>query len=211
MSASTIGIIGAGQIGGTLTRLLDEAGFQTHLANSRGPASLDDVIAGLSRAKAATVESAIGEADLVIEAIPFGRVVGLPPAPLKGKILVSASNYYPSRDGSIDLQGLSQTEFVARKFPATTIVKAFNTIYWEHLRDQGDRSLPLDRRRAIPIAGDDGDALDAVAALVEKIGFGPLTIGSLAETKGLVEPGGELYNVDLTVAQAQKKVEETKG
>ena len=207
--ANTIGIIGAGNIGGTLALLLTAHGYEIRLANSRGPETLTETVAGLGpKAKAATVENAIRDADLVIEAVPFGRVGELPAEALKGKILVSASNYYPGRDGRIELGGESQSQYVAQQLPDAIVVKAFNTIYWEHLRDQGDRSKPLEERRVIPIGGDDDRALDRVAELVEGLGFAPLSIGSLAQTLGSTEPGDPLYNVDLTLAEAKMLLEQ---
>ena len=127
--------------------------------------------------------------------------------PLQGKTLVSASNYYPARDGAIDLGGSSQTELVARALTGAHVVKAFNTIYWEHLRDRGDVSLDLDERRVIPIAGDDSQAVDAVAALVAQLGFGPLKLGKLAVAQSIAEPGGALYNVDITLLEARRMLD----
>ena len=207
MSAS-IGILGAGHIGGTLAKLLDDASYRVHLANSRGPDTLRELVSKLGpNARAATIDEAIAETEMVIEAVPFGRVHELPAAALEGKILVSASNYYPARDGEIELGDLSQTAFVARMFPGAAVVKAFNTIYWEQLRDQGDPALPLELRRVIPIAGDDPHALDQVSDLVEALGFGPLRTGTFADTIGLTEPGGSLYNLDMTLVEATRRLE----
>src|SRR5215207_7025726 len=50
-----IGIIGSGQIGGTLTRRLTALGHRVSIANSRGPASLAE-LAAETGATAATVE-----------------------------------------------------------------------------------------------------------------------------------------------------------
>jgi len=207
--ATTIGIIGSGNIGGTLASLLTRHGYEVLLANSRGPESLAEAVARLGpKARAVDVEVAIRDADLVIEAIPFGRVGELPADAFDGKILISASNYYPGRDGEIDLGGASQSEHVAKKVPSAKVVKAFNTIYWEHLRDQGDRSKKPEDRRVIPIAGDDRRAVDRVAEVVESLGFGPLETGTLAETPGLTQPGDLLYNVDVTLAEATRRLKE---
>lgn len=204
---SKIGIIGSGNIGGTLAALLTSAGYEVWLANSRGPDSLTDTVTALGpNARAATAEDAAREADLVIEAVPFGRVGELPAAALEGKILISASNYYPGRDGKIELVGRSETEHVAAQVPGAIVVKAFNTIYWEHLRDQADTTKAPDDRRVIPIAGDDPKAVDQVAELIESLGFGVLRVGTLADTRGLTQPGDLLYNVDLSLSQAKKQL-----
>jgi hypothetical protein len=89
-----IGIIGAGNIGGTLARILTDAGHQVALSNSRGPETLQDVVSELGEeAQAMTVEEAAAWGDIVAEAIPFGHVDSLPADALDGKILISASNY----------------------------------------------------------------------------------------------------------------------
>ena len=198
----TIGLLGAGKIGATLARLLVDHGLDVVLANSRGPETLGDVVAALgARARADTAAGAATVADLVVEAVPFKNVPDLPASALRGKILVSASNYYPGRDGEIDLGGRTQTEWTARHVPGARVVKAFNTIYWEHLRDRGDTTVPLEDRRVIPLVGDDADAKTTVSGLVKALGFAPLDLGNLARG-GQIEPGRPLYNADLSLAEA---------
>ena len=198
-----IGIIGAGRIGATLARLFSEAGHPVAISNSRGPESLADVIRELDpNIKAMTVADAALFGDVVVEAIPFGRYQSLPVEQLAGKILISAANYYPRRDGQIELGGRAHSELIAEHLPTTKVVKAFNTIWYQHLGSQGNTALPIGERRVIFIAGDDSKAKEIVAELITEIGFGPLDIGSLAESKAQ-EPGTRIYNVDMTVNEAQ--------
>jgi len=202
----TIGIIGAGHIGGTVAQQLVDAGHTVVLSNSRGPETLREQIQSLgSNATAKTSTKAAEMCDIVMEAIPFGRVTGLPAEALAGKILVTASNYYPDRDGRIDAvdDGLTQSEWTAEQVGDARVVKAFNTIYWQHLRDQGNPSLPLDDRRVIPLAGDDRDAKARVSEMIESIGFAPLDMGSLREGGRRMEPGAPIYNKEWTLAQAR--------
>jgi predicted dinucleotide-binding enzyme len=131
----------------------------------------------------------------------------LPRAELAGKVLITASNYYPGRDGEIDLGGLTQSEYLHRLLPETHVAKVFNTIYWEHLRVEGDTDKPLPDRRVLPFAASDTQAESVARRLVEELGFGPLFLGNLAQTRGLSEPGGTLYNKQMTLAQAQQAVE----
>lgn len=202
-----IGIIGSGHIGGTLARLFVEAGHEVYLSNSRGPESLQAVVRELGpRAHAVTPEEAARRGDVVVEAIPFGRLDSLPAGALAGKILISASNYYPQRDGQIDLGGLSQTEFLARSVPGATVVKAFNTIFWEHLRDQGDAGRELPARRAIFVAGDDPNAKATIFNLILDIGFAPVDTGNLHDGGKAQEPGTPIYNQALTAEQAREMV-----
>lgn len=198
-----IGIIGAGMIGATLAKLFATAGHQIALSNSRGPQTLSDLVAEIGpNVNAATVSAAASFGDVVVEAIPYGRYQSLPADDLAGKILISAANYYPERDGRIELGGRAQSELVAQHLPQTKVVKAFNTIWYQHLATQGDPDLPLGQRRIIFLAGDDPEAKEIAAGLIKQIGFGPLDTGSLAESK-IQEPGTPIYNVDLTVDEAQ--------
>ncbi|MEM1032465.1 MAG: SDR family NAD(P)-dependent oxidoreductase [Myxococcota bacterium] len=208
----TIGIIGAGNIGGTLAELLVKAGYEVVLANSRGPDTLAERVASLGpRARAATVEEAAREGDMVIEAIPYGRLDALPREALAGKILVTAANHYPERDGDIDHEGHAESMRLQAMIPAARVVKAFNTIYFKHLAAQGDPLRPLAQRRVLPLAGDDADAVNAVAELVKALGFGPLRLGRLAASRGIAEPGGLLYNQDLTLEAAEARLAEDTG
>lgn len=159
-------------------------------------------------AQALTAEAAAKFGDVVMEAIPYGHVESLPADALAGKILISASNYYPQRDGEIDFDGQTQTERLAVMLPGTRVVKALNTIYWEHLRDQGDPSRPMAERRVIPLAGNDEEAKEVVATLIEEIGFAPLDLGALRNSQQM-EPGQPIYNKTLTRPEAQALLEET--
>jgi hypothetical protein len=206
-----IGIIGAGHIGGTAAQLFVEAGHHVALSNSRGPETLADTVAELgSRARALTVEEAASWGDIAFEAIPFGHYRELPAEALEGEILISASNYYSGRDGRIEeLEGdgaNTQTELVAEHVEGARVVKAFNTIYWEHLRDQGDKTKPLDERRVIPLAGDDPEAKALVARLIEELGFAPLDMGSLREGGRQMQPGEPIYNKDWTLRRARTEL-----
>ncbi len=197
-----IGIIGAGNIGATLAQLLVNVGHEVTISNSRGPDTLRDLLRTLgSNAHAATVAEAAAFGDGVIEAIPFGRYRDLPADHLAGKIVVTASNYYPQRDGMIDVGGRAQSELIAAQLPGARVVKAFNTIWSEHLKRQGDPTKPLDERRVIFLAGDDADA-KVVAGLITEIGFGPLDVGSLHDSTKQ-EPDTPIYNRDFTVAEAR--------
>lgn len=198
-----IGIIGSGNIGGTLARLLSGLGHEVALSNSRGPESLRDTVRELGgNVHAASVEDAARFGEVVIEAIPFGRLGALPAEALRGKILVSASNYYPQRDGQMNLGGLSQTEFLARQVPGARVVKAFNTIWSEHLARQGDAETPEDDRRAIFLAGDDDGAKAVVADLIRQLGFAPVDTGTLRDGKRQ-EPDSPIYNKTLTAREAR--------
>ncbi len=199
-----IGIIGAGHIGGTAAELFTQAGHEVALSNSRGPETLQDQIEALGpNAQAMTAEEAAQFGEVVMEAIPFGNYQDLPTEGVDGKVFISASNYYPERDGEINFDGHTQTELVAQHLSGARVVKAFNTIYWEHLRDQGDPSKPLEQRRVVPLAGDDEAAKSVVAELLEELGFAPLDLGSLREGGRQMEPGQPIYTNNLTLDEAR--------
>lgn len=204
-----IGIIGSGNIGATAAQLFAGAGHRLAISNSRGPESLEELVARVGvNVRAVTVREAIDFGEVVMEAIPFGRYGDLPSADLTGKILVTASNYYPGRDGEIALDGLTQSELIARHLPGARVVKAFNTMHYERLRDEGRLDLPAGERLAIFLAGDDEPAKGVVARLIEDIGFTPVDTGSLRDGGRMQEPGSPIYNVPLTGDEAWERLGE---
>jgi predicted dinucleotide-binding enzyme len=204
-----IGLIGAGNIGATAARLFLDAGHAVALSNSRGPDTLQALVDDLGDgAQALPVEEAAAFGDLVLEAIPYGHVDALPGDALADTILVSASNYFAQRDGEVDFEGRSHTGRVAALHPGARVVKAFNTIYWEDLRDQADASLPIEERRVIPLAGDDAPAKETVSALIEEIGFAALDVGGLEAGGRLMQPGQPLYNEALTRPEARRRIQQ---
>ena len=82
------------------------------------------------------------------------------------------------------------------------LVKGFNTIYFKHLATQGDSSKSLEARRAIFIAGDDSEAKEIVARLIEEIGFAAVDSGFLHEGGRGQQPGTVVYNKEVTAKQA---------
>lgn len=195
-----IGILGAGNIGGTLARLLTAAGHDVVIGTSRGPEALADLVAEIGeRATAATAAGAAEAGEVVIVAVPFRRVRDLPADRMAGKIVVDATNYYPgpeTRFPELDDGSMSSSELVATALPGARLVKAVNTIWYQHLREHP--SAPgTPGRRAIPIAGDDAEAKRVVAGLLDDIGFDSVDVGSLADGRR-IQPDTPVYNVRLT-------------
>lgn len=203
-----IGVIGAGNIGGNAARLFARAGHEVAISNSRGPETLSGLVEEIGGdVRAATIEEAADFGAVVFEAIPFGRYEELPADRLAGKIFIDASNYYPRRDGEIDLGGLASTEAMARHLGGARVVKAFNTIYYERLADEGRPDAPIEERQVIFLAGDDEEAKRVVSRLIEEIGFAPVDTGSLKESRRQ-EPGAPIYNNPMTPAQAREMLAE---
>ena len=201
-----IGIIGAGHIGANAARLFVDAGHEVAISNSRGPETLRELAGELGpNARAATPAEAAAFGEAVLLAIPLKDYTTLPVAELRGKIVIDAMNYYPNRDGhydALDRGESTSSEMVARHLDGARVVKAFNTIWFEHLKTQGDTSKPVEQRRVILVSGDDADAKRIVARLIEDIGFGPLDLGDLRGS-ARQQPGAALYNRDVTVAEAR--------
>ncbi len=207
MRSMKIGIIGAGMIGGTLAHLLVPLGHDVAVSNSRGPASLQGMVAELGpRARAMTVDEAAEWAELVVLAVPWRTPEALPPAStVAGKIVIDAMNPYRAWGGTYDLGDSSSSEETRTRLPGARLVKAFNTIYFRHLATEGNASLPEDERRAIFLAGDDAEAKSVVAGLIRALGFAAVDAGTLRDGVKL-EPGSDVYNQPLTGAEGRQRL-----
>ena len=195
-----IAIIGAGMIGATTARLFVDAGYEVAVSNSRGPATLADLVKDLGpKARAMTVADAARWGDLVLLAVPWRAPEALPPADtVAGKIVVDAMNPYGPDGQVMNLEPSTSSEETAKRLPGARIVKAFNTIYYKHLASRGKKDAPLDDRHAIFVASDDEAAKRDVMALIEEIGFGPVDTGSLAAGGRRQQPNTPLYNQAIT-------------
>jgi hypothetical protein len=200
-----IGIIGSGNIGGTLGRHWAHVGHEV-MFSSRNPEELKPMAQEVS-AKTGTVEEAAAFGDVVLLAIPFGKVaeVAQQIRRLDNKILIDATNPYPQRDGDVARQVIANgsqtaTGYVAEQFPGARTIKAFNSIYFKVLAEQAFRAG--DERIAVQLCGDDQQAKQTTEQLIEDIGFAPQDIGNLSSGV-LFEPDAPLYNKNLKIAQAE--------
>jgi 8-hydroxy-5-deazaflavin:NADPH oxidoreductase len=205
-----IGIIGSGNIGGTVAQLFAGAGHQVAISNSRGPQSLRDFEkSSYSNIKAMTIEEAIAFGDVILLAIPWIKRQDLPSSGLlNGKIVIDAMNPYSKNFEVINLEPSSSSEEVAKQLNGARIIKAFNTMYFEHLKTKGNTKLPKENRIVLFIAGDDAQAKSIVSKLIDEIGFIPVDTGSLTEGGRKQQPGSEIYNNPMTLQIAQKKLSE---
>ncbi len=192
-----IGIIGAGNIGSTLAKQLTALGHQVAIANSRGPATLSQ-FAAETGVSAATAEEAAGAKDLVIIAVPQLAISDLPLDLLRANaaVVVDAGNYYPTRDGVIELvdSGATDSEWVSTIL-GRPVVKAFNNIVAQSLAAKGTTE-PGKERVALAVAGDDPDTKKLVQELVRTLGFDAIDAGSLADS-WRQQPGTPAYCRDL--------------
>ncbi|MFF7677945.1 NADPH-dependent F420 reductase [Actinacidiphila glaucinigra] len=194
---ATLGLIGSGSIGGTLARLAVAAGLDVVLSNSRGPETLDGLVAELGpRARAATPAEAAAAGDWVVVTIPLGAFDQVPAAPLAGKTVIDTGNYYPQRDGRIAaLEDGTTTEsgLLQGHLPDAHVVKAFNNIFFRHLAELA-RPKGSPDRTALPIAGDDPAAVADAASLLDVLGYDAVDYGTLADS-WRSQPGTPVYGL----------------
>lgn len=181
-----IGIIGAGNIGGNLTRRLTALGHDVSVANSRGPHTLT-ALAEETGATPVPVEEAARGAEIVIVAIPVKAVPDLPAGLLDeaadGVAVVDTGNYYPQRDGKIaqiDDEGLTESRWTQRQLDHP-VIKAFNGTYAQDILDR-PRPAGAPDRLALPVAGDDEAAKRKVRALIDELGFDTVDAGGLDDS-----------------------------
>jgi len=191
-----IGIIGAGNIGGALTRRLTALGHEVFVANSRGPETLAG-LAAETGAKAVSVSDAVKGRDLVIVTIPQKEIPNLPAGLFAGipddVVVVDTGNYYPrQRDGRIEgiEAGLTESQWVQEQL-GRPVIKAFNNIYAKHLLERG-RPAGAAGRIALPVAGENEAAKRVVLQLIDELGFDPVDAGGLAES-WRQQPGTPVY------------------
>ncbi|MFZ1854126.1 MAG: NADPH-dependent F420 reductase [Candidatus Nanopelagicales bacterium] len=203
-----IGFIGSGNIGSTLARLAITAGNEVVMSNSRGPETLAELVADLgTQASAATPAEAGAAGEIVVVTIPLAALDSVPVAPLAGKVVIDTNNYYPHRDGQIaelDNDSTTSSELLAAYLPQSSVVKAFNSIYFQHLAEQGE-PIGTPGRRALPIAGDDAAAKATVTELIEAFGFDTVDAGPLSEGRRF-QPASSAYNVRLTAEQLRDEL-----
>jgi predicted dinucleotide-binding enzyme len=206
-----IGIIGAGFIGGTLTRLLTKEGHAVKVSNSRAPETLAD-LAAETGATAVWAKDAPVDVDLVIVSIPQKNTPdlaeGIVSTRKPGAPIIETNNYYPQqRDGRIEAieEGTPESVWVSELLGAP-VFKVFNGIYWKHLLERG---VPrgTEGRIALPIAGDDPAEKQIVSDLVDQIGFDPVDAGTLAES-WRQQPDTPVYGTDLDAEGVKKALAE---
>jgi predicted dinucleotide-binding enzyme len=206
-----IGIIGAGQIGGTLTRRLRELGHDVNVSNSRAPETLAD-LARETGATAVWAKDAASDADLVIVSIPQKNVPdladGIVDSRKPGAPVIETNNYYPQqRDGEIAAieDGQLESTWVSEQIGAP-VYKVFNGIWWKHLLEKGQPS-GSPNRIALPVAGEDGPGRELVFDLVDRLGFDPVDGGTISES-WRQQPGTPVYGKDFDATDARRALAE---
>jgi predicted dinucleotide-binding enzyme len=180
-----IGIIGTGKIGGALARHWVRAGHEVFVS-SRHPEELAGLVAELGpRAHAGTPKQAAAFGSVVLVSVPYGAMPQLGQdlqAELAGKVIIDTSNPSERRDGpeAVEWQKKGAGVATAELLHNPRVVRAFNCIPAAMLANDGNRKP---ERLAIPIGGDDAEALKIAERLVGDAGFDAVVVGSLAKSR----------------------------
>lgn len=192
-------ILGTGKMGTLLARRLSAAGYDIHVANSRGPKTIPADVTEFG-AHATTREDAIADAQVVILSIPLCAIVAVAPllASLPPEtVVIDTSNYDPRRDGTIAAIEAGQAESVwVSEQLGRPIAKAWNAIGCDSLAKKGKPAGGSDCV-AIPVAADNRRDRNVAMALVEDTGLDAVDAGTLAQSWRL-QPGAPCYGTDLT-------------
>ncbi|GGT02274.1 hypothetical protein GCM10010259_32880 [Streptomyces daghestanicus] len=194
-----IGIIGAGNIGGNLTRRLTALGHEVRVANSRGPHTLT-ALAEETGATPVPVEEAARGAEIAVVTVPLKAVPDLPSGlfaeAAEDLAVIDTGNYYPrQRDGriaGIEDEGLTESRWTERHL-GHPVIKAFNGTYAQDILDR-PRPTGDPGRMALPVAGDDETAKAKVRALIDDLGFDTVDAGGLDDS-WRQQPGTPVYGL----------------
>lgn len=194
-----VGVIGAGELGGTLAGRVATIGHEVSIANSRGPTSLIALATEIGATPSSVID-AVRDADIVVISIPSKAVTELPPlfAEVPERVVVvDTGNYHPElRDGPIEPidRGMLDSKWVEQQLHHP-VIKAFNNVFATSLRDKhAPKGTP--GRIALSVAGDGWDAKARVLRLVDALGFDPVDAGALDES-WRQQPGTPAYCRDL--------------
>ncbi|MGV9565001.1 NADPH-dependent F420 reductase [Streptomyces sp. NPDC003480] len=207
-----IGIIGAGNIGGNLTRRLTALGHEVSVANSRGPHTLT-ALAEETGATPVAVEEAARGAEVVVVTVPVKAVPDLPAGLLdgaaEGVAVIDTGNYYPrERDGriaEIEDEGLTESRWTERQI-GHPVIKAFNGTYAQDLLER-PRPAGDPGRMALPVAGDDERAKRTVRALIDELGFDTVDAGGIDDS-WRQQPATPVYGLRAGVDAVTKALAE---
>ena len=202
-----IGTIGAGHIGGTIGGLWVKDGHKV-LFSSRHPEELKELVTSLGPlAQAGTVDQAIAFGNVVLISVPYGALPQIGrdyAAALNGKIVLDTCNAVAARDGAVadeaEANGIGVTS--QKYLPGTQLVRAFNTMSYKIFASEANRPDP---KLAVPIAGDDPQAVRVAAGLVRDAGFDPVVVGKLADAR-LFQRGGPGYGQPVSAAELKQKL-----
>ena len=204
-----IAVLGAGHVGPAIARLALEAGHSVAIATSGSPGHLALITQLLiPGAEPLWAADAIAKADIVVLAMPLHRFLRMDPAVLSGKLVIDAMNYWPPTDGRLpppfDDEGTGTSEVVAERLQDSAVVKTLNHVGYHELESYARPPGSVDRR-ALGVAGDDADGVTTVSALVDRIGYDAIPLGTLSAGR-VLQPGGPVFGAVLRRGDFQRAV-----
>ncbi|HSB80921.1 MAG TPA: NADPH-dependent F420 reductase [Candidatus Methylomirabilis sp.] len=200
-----IGVIGAGSLGGTVGRLWVQAGHEV-LFSSRHPDELASMTRPLGpRASVGTPGQAAAFGPVVLLAVPYDALPQLGQDlqdVLRGKIVLDATNPGPGSDNALAREamakGVGQTS--AKYLPSTRLVRAFSAVDASAVSASAGRQSG---KLAVPVAGDDVEAVQVAAQLVRDAGCEPLVVGNLAAASSF-QRGGPGFRANTTTPELRR-------
>lgn len=183
------------------------AGYDAVLAGSGAPIRIARAAEMFApHARVATAVDAVAQATIVVLAMPLSAALDdVDGQLLNGKIVVDATNYWPETDGIVPHYDAAPTSLLVQQhFAGASVVKALNHMAFRDLEQHADAANPT---IAIGVSGDSWPAVDAVSALVRKLGFMPVAVGPLTGSAAL-GPRSAVFGAVLTVPQFEQRLRE---
>lgn len=194
-----IAVLGTGHSGPVIARVALEGGYPVSIAASGDPADIELITQVLvPGAEPRWAADAAGKADIVVLAFPLHKFPAFDPSLVAGKLVIDVMNYWPLTDGIVEMFEDGQrgsSEIVQDRLARSTVVKTLNHIGYHEL-EEDRRPAGSPDRRALGVASDAPDATEVVADLVERIGYDPVRLDTLAAGR-LLQPGGPVFGASL--------------
>jgi predicted dinucleotide-binding enzyme len=182
---TTIGIIGAGEVGSQIARAAISNGYNVVISNSRGPETLKDLVDELGPFAHATTSRDVAKlGDFVVIAVPLKLENNMPAAELAGKLVIDTNNYMIWRDGHypmIDSGDKTAHQLRQEQLPASKVVKAFTHIQAARIT-LWNRAKGSPERLALALSSDFPEAAEWVAQLYDQFGFDAVDHSPLSES-----------------------------
>lgn len=199
----TIGVLGVGRVGTAVARQAMNAGYTVLVAGSGSPEEIGLIVRFTMPGATAMTSRDLAElADLVILAVPLHKYSTLPTNALAGKIVIDAMNYWEPVDGTlqeIEDTGLTSSEFIQSFLPQARLAKSLNHIGYHDLEAH---AMPpgSPERRALAVASDDDEAMDAVSEVLDRFGYDAVQAGPLRSGIAF-QPNTPIFNGRHTAAE----------
>ena len=203
-----VAIIGAGRIGGNIARLLVAAGHETMLSFARDRAGLDKLAAELGeRASVGSPRDAVDFGEVVVFSVPWSVIPeALEQAgSMREKIVIDTTNQFGT--GPMPAAGQTAAQYNAARMPGARYTKSFNTLTSAFQADAAGRAG--DERVVQWLCGDDTEAKQVVARLIDDTGFQPVDLGGTADCAVMEAPRrpGAVYGEEYRLEDAQAVVD----